>query len=320
MVNLSGMINGAAVFLRRDSIKEFAQDNSVLGLNHVTSNIDKQVSEKIKLAYDYIGDLNLLRFNRPDIENNIKENGIRCVSINYIREQINKNFTSGDADFSDSQIEAMQKLRATLTKQVYGSLGLKNSEIQAEGYCGEHAYLLLGALLDQGIPSRNLRVINLEGTDKDRKYELDHSFLVYCSHGFEDNRDIEKVMRVIYSGNKNALFLNPWGVEKIVPLNLCERKEDFFEIFNRMMLEVDNKFDTRSLNVALDISIDTSDDTDSETDISNSGSLYSEDFNETGPHLAQHMSEYVSLEPRRKRTFSDADLSASAEPLQKKPC
>lgn len=313
MFNRLGIINDASVFFRRDSIKNFSQDNSALGLNQIISDFDQRISSMIKVAYDYIGELNLLRANRPDVDNNIKENGIRSVSINYIREQVNEKITDDDTDFSDSQIEAMQGLIAAITKQVYDGMDCQKSEIQCEGYCGEHAYLLLGSLLEQGLSARNLRVINLDGKDKDDSYEIDHSFLAYCSHGFEDNRDIESIMRIIYGGHKNALFLNPWGKEKIFSLNMCECKEDFLEIFNKMMLEVDGKFDPRSLNIAVDIPIIISDHTDSETDISSSGSLYSEDVNDTMPHPVQHTSEYVSLESKRKRTLSEEDLSGVDE-------
>ena len=319
MVNELRMIDGTLSFLRKDSILDFSKDNSTLGLNQIISNFDNQVSSVIKVAYDYIGGLNLLRANRPDVDNDIKEKGVRCVSIDYIREQVNEKVSDNHADFSDSQIEAMQSLRATVTKQIYDGMDLQNSEIQCEGYCGEHAYLLLGSLLEQGLSSRNLRVINLDGKDKDDSCEIDHSFLAYCSHGLEDSSDIESVMRIIYGGHKNALFLNPWGKEKIFSLNMCERKEDFLEIFHKMMLEVDGKFDPSSLKITVDIPIITSYYTDSETDISNSGSLYSEDFNETVPHLAQHTSEYVSSESKRKRTLSEEDLSGVDESPLKKP-
>lgn len=318
MFSQSSVVNDDSACLRRDSISEFSKDTGVLGLNHILADFDKKVSSFIHLAYDYIGELNLLRANRPDVIHDIKLNKIRSVSINYIREQIREKISDDDTDFSDSQIEAMQKLRARVTKQVYDDIALQGSEIQFEGYCGEHAYLLLSSLLEQGLPSRNLRVINMEGIGGGENDEIDHSFLAYCSHGFEDNRDIESIMRVICSGHKNALFLNPWGEEKIISLNMCERKEDFFEILNKMMLEVDAKFDVSTLNIAVDIPIDISDSTDSDTDISDNGSSYSEYFSNTALRRAQYASENFSPEAGRKRTSSDADKSAPGEPPLKK--
>lgn len=275
MISRSSVVNDVSVCLRRDSISEFSKDTSALGLSHILSDFDKQTSSMIKVAYDYIGELNLLRSNRPDFYSNVKEGSIRAVPIDYIRKQTNKKTFDDSTDFSDSRIEAMQKLTAMITKQVYDGISSQSAEVQCEGYCGEHTYLLLGSLLEQGLPSRNLRVINLNGKDQDGKNELDHSFLVYCSHGFEDNTDVEKIMRVIYRGNKNALFLNPWGAEKIVSLNMCERKEDFYGIFNKMMSEVDGKFDPSSLNIEVDIPIDISGGTDFDTDISDNDSSYS---------------------------------------------
>lgn len=272
----------------------------------------------IKVAYDYIGELNLLRANRPDVIKDIEQNNITSVPIGSIREQIREKIIAGNMDFTDLQIEAMQKLTARITKQVYDDMASQGSEVQFTGYCGEHVYLLLSSLIEQGLPSRNLRVINMEGMSRSENYEIDHSFLAYCSHGFEDNKDIESVMRVICSGNKNALFLNPWGTEKIIPLNMCECREDFYEIFNKMMSEADGKFDPSSLNIAVDIPINISESSDSGSDISDSGSSCSEYMQNPAPHLRPDVLESASLEFRRKRTLSDAGTPVAGEPPTKR--
>ena len=99
MFSQSSVVNDVSVCLRRNSISRFSKDTGALGLNHRLSDFDKQTSSMIKVAYDYIGELNLSRSHRPDFYNNVKERSIKGVLIGYIRKQAHKKAFDDSANF-----------------------------------------------------------------------------------------------------------------------------------------------------------------------------------------------------------------------------
>lgn len=228
---------------RADSIQEFVAND----LNGLLLGIDKNIRQKIKSAYAYLGALDLLRENRPDISNFINHHhGYEYVDISDIREKINNKF-NGKVHTYKTESVSLSKLKdsmidARASKEVYEEIISGDQSKHYAAYCGEHSALLLNKLIEKGFSLENMRPFTISANLISIDDEVNHSFIVFYS----DKYDFEKSL---YENSGNVFFLNPWGVNKIISFAADAGKKGIWNAFEEMMLEVDSDVDLRTLKM-----------------------------------------------------------------------
>lgn len=233
---------------RSDSIENFFSKNPSIA--EQLKSFDPVIASAVENAYAELGRLHLLRRNREDIQNIFIKENIQAYWVEDLREEICEEIFEDEKYPIEAKedIEVFQKTRANMIQKVFEEI-LNDENIinqgPVEAYCEEHAYLLLAALLRQGVAENCLRVVNLNAeTDKTDEETHEpilstHVYVIYNARGFnkEEYFDIS-VLPVITNAPEHTLFLDAWSKEKIHTFDKNTTKEDFQSIFEKMLKEV----------------------------------------------------------------------------------
>ena len=208
----------------------------------------------IKKAYLSIGELNLCRANRDDIQITFKKNPEKnLIPIGQIRNDIDIELDENKTISQKSSILQQQIARAQATADVYERMSLFTAKLT--GYCGEHAYLLFQYLVNNGMDVNRLRCIEISARKSNDDMPINHVFVAYNDRGFKENILPAEIKSMLLERPENIIFMNPWGHKKLVTLDKKTSIDALDYIFSEMMKEVAPFFQPNSLHIALDTPI-----------------------------------------------------------------
>jgi hypothetical protein len=200
---------------------------------------------KLLKAMTTIAKMELVRSNRPDIRQRMMSNPHAVSSTLGIAQTRVEHFDpyfKFNASIIPDPRERRDRYARFLASFYQGTKGL-------EAFCDEHAAIVMGLLLNEGVPSAHLLMLGVNALTP-RGRNVGHTLLVYCKAGFGPARlgSPSHVMNQAEAHVQGYVVVDPWARNKFTVFPGNATGEDFRSHLQQAILDIAPVCDMRTLN------------------------------------------------------------------------